>query len=113
MRSLLIVLAVFAISACSLYDGTSGTLKNIAPDAPIVTHPDGCNPPPDAPCSCGSGNWYPDAGNDAGTYGYPDAGINGPSAAPMQGGCGCWYPDAGPWIPPADGGEYTPDAFQQ
>jgi hypothetical protein len=83
-RHLLLVSAVLAISACSLYEGSEHTSHLTAPDAAIS--------PPDSGCGGNhdGGGYYPDAGtydNDGGSYGN-DGGIYG-----------------------NDGGGYLPDAY--
>jgi hypothetical protein len=96
-RHWILVSAVLAISACSLYTGdTEHTPHLTAPDAAISDHDGGCGGDHDG------GGYLPDGGvdNDGGSYGGNDGGIYGNDG-------GSWLPDA--WV--SDGGGWgLPDA---
>jgi len=92
-RLLLLVSAVLAISACSLYTGgTEHTPHITAPDAGTLDHDGGCGGGGDGGSyDNDGGSWYPDGGvydvdggsyggNDGGGYGGPDAGYALPDA---------------------------------
>ena len=102
-RLLLLVSAVLAISACSLYTGgTEHTPHLTAPDAGTIDHDGGCG-------GGGDGGIYD---NDGGSWGYPDGGVYDVDGGSYGGNDGGGYggPDAGGWGGNDGGGYGGPDA---
>jgi hypothetical protein len=85
---LLVILAICAVAACSLYEGSTSIARSPLPDAGNHS------------CGDSGSNYYPDAG----PY-YPDGGY-WIDDAPNNNDGGSYYPDA--YLPPADAGHAHP-----